>query len=43
MIISSQSSPVLHSLARWDYHATHVNQLLTLATLEEGAQAHQLR
>jgi len=30
-------------VARWDYHATHVNQLLTLATLEEGAGAHQLR
>ena len=34
---------LLTTLARWDYHATHVNQLLTLATLEQGAEAHQLR
>ena len=30
-------------MARWDYHATHINQLLTLATIEEGAAATQLR
>ena len=30
-------------MARWDYHATHINQLLTLATVEEGKAATQLR
>ena len=35
----------LHSapnLARWDYHATHINQLLLLATIEEEAVAKKL-
>ena len=30
-------------IARWDYHATHINQLLTLATVEEKKAAQILR
>jgi len=30
-------------IARWDYHATHINQLLTLATVEEKEAAQMLR
>ena len=30
-------------IARWDYHATHINQLLTLATVEEKKASHLLR
>ena len=30
-------------IARWDYHATHINQLLTLATVEEKNASQILR
>jgi heparosan-N-sulfate-glucuronate 5-epimerase len=35
MTISSQISGIAPNLARADYHATHVNQLLLLQTIDK--------
>ena len=40
--ISMKIKPKNLQIARWDYHATHINQLLTLATVEEEKKAAQI-